>query len=181
MISALFFLAPDPLSRHCSRIWIQQYVFFPEPQSFFRIPRSVHTIGIFQLFNIQPKNDHGIYIPDPVFIRKRQHRIRFFLSPVEQQKFTGSSAGRVHGKIHPHRKRRRSVRLKHPRSYKITGDLAHRIKRSVGFYCITFHIMFHHRSPLSGNAFPPQNRLFPSVFHDPEARFLHVLPRSGAR
>ena len=50
--SLILFFSPEPLSRNCSRVWIQDKFSLVKDQPFLRIKRSVELVRIFQLRNI---------------------------------------------------------------------------------------------------------------------------------
>ena len=94
MVHALFRLPLSPylLAGDSLCIDIQQDMVLVEQKSLLRIPRAVHAIGIFKLRDIKSEYNHRPHIPDPVILRKWNHRVWFLLQPPEQEQFyrTGS-------------------------------------------------------------------------------------------
>ena len=80
ILTGLF--SPDTLTGDRSGVRIQKWPFFLKNQPSSRVIRSVHPVSILKITDIQPEHDHGIDASDPVMLRKRQDRVRFFFAPV---------------------------------------------------------------------------------------------------
>ena len=76
---------PDTLTGNCSCIWIQQRFLFIKNKTLLGVIRSIHSICIFKIIDIQSENKHGINPSDPVMLRKRQDCIGFSFSSVIQK------------------------------------------------------------------------------------------------
>ena len=109
MVMLFLMLSPDALARHRPGIGVQKDGVFIKAQPLLRLPRPVDAVGIFKFPDIQAENDHGVHIPNPVFLRKGQHRIRFFLAPVKKQQLAACPLMSMHGEIHALRKGHRPV------------------------------------------------------------------------
>ena len=88
LIESLIFRTPIALSRHGHGIDIQKGLFLFKPQSLFRIPGPVQTVGILKIFDIQAEDNHGPDLPDAAVLREGNSRIRpFFPRPVQQERY----------------------------------------------------------------------------------------------
>jgi hypothetical protein len=99
VIAADFFLSPLTLSGNCLGIRVQKNFCFIEDVAFFRFIRAVNAVAVFQIFDVQSHNDHGIYITDTTGIGKRKNCERFLFSGVEKKKFAGCTVTGMCGKV----------------------------------------------------------------------------------
>jgi hypothetical protein len=99
---------------------------FIKNKTFFRIVRTIHTVCILQIFDIQTEYNHGIAVTDTVVFRKRQYCKRFFFFSLKKKQFAGSRIGGADCKINPSHNRRRSVNLVESGSDRVTVNFIQR-------------------------------------------------------
>ena len=125
MVAAFLFVPPDPLSGHGAGIGIQQDLLFVKEKPLFRLPGAVHPVSIFEFFDVKTEDDHGIDVPDLIFLRERNHGVGLLLIAVKQKQLTGSALMGMYGEVDSHRQGIGAVDVKHARPYQISGDLPH--------------------------------------------------------
>ena len=67
--------------------------------AFFRFIRTVDAVAVFQVFDVQSHDDHGIDIADLVGIGKRKNCERLLFSGVEKKKLAGCTVTGMCGKV----------------------------------------------------------------------------------
>ena len=195
MVILFLMSAPDALSRHRPGIGVQKDGVFIKAQPLFRLPGPVDAVGIFKFFDVQPEHDHGIHVPDPIFFRERQDRIRFLLLSVKKQQLTARSFMGMHRKTHACGQRHGSVYMKQAGPHPAAGDLSHGRKRDrhdcrnlcgLRDLCPLFPFFFHSASFLPKRPSPrcagePARRASPEfsgpVYHTRPPRAI-TLPNS---
>ena len=92
-------LPPVPVGGHRFCVDIQQHMSFVKKLAFFRTVGTVHPVGILKTGNIESEDNHGPDIPDPVSVRKWNHRVGFLLAAVKKQQLHRSGAAGVQRKV----------------------------------------------------------------------------------
>ncbi len=137
-------LSPASLSGDHPRIRVQKYPLPVKNHTFLGVIGTSHPVGILEFFNIQSKHNHGINIPDFVFVRKGKLRIRLFFPLMKQQQLTGSPKMGMHRETHSIGQSHGSVYIKETGPYGIAPAHSHR-RHGNGIFrnkplCVIFQI-----------------------------------------
>ena len=96
--------SPHIASRNQLGIRVHQNLRLVKAMSFFRIPRAVHPITIFDILEIQIENHHREYIPHLELLLERYLHERFRLVIMEKDQRAGSGITGIDREVHgiPH-------------------------------------------------------------------------------
>ena len=112
VVTAALAVAPDPLAGDEAGVRIQEHGMGIEQKPVLRLIGPVYLVGILEILNVQPEDDHGIHIPYLIGLRKGQPRIRGGSVPVEEEQGTGGPVMGVDGEVHAHGERHGPVHVK---------------------------------------------------------------------
>ncbi len=83
-----------------------------EQEPVLRLIGPVYLVGILEILDIQPEDDHGVHVPDFIGLRKGKPGIGGGSVPVEEEQGAGSPVMGVDGEVHAHGKRHGPVHVK---------------------------------------------------------------------
>ena len=99
VIASNLLLSPFALTGNGFGIRIKKNFCLIEDMAFFRFIRTVDAVAVFQVFDVQSHDDHGIDITDTTGIGKRKNCERLLFSGVEKKKLAGCTVTGMCGKV----------------------------------------------------------------------------------